>query len=137
MSKVVILVILLLYPGLSTKVFQMWKCQRVAGIKGQYLVQDFNVICNKGKHVTYVVLAGGFLLLYIVGIPLTMLVLLCRNRKHLHDEQSPKHHAVKNALGGLYSQCECCCLRYFIFFVLFFCFFFTFFCYTFAIYVLC
>ena len=120
-SKVVILVILLLYPGLSTKVFQVWKCQSVAGIKGQFLVQDFNVKCNENEHVTFVVLAIGFLLLYIVGIPLTMLVLLCRNRKHLHDENSPKHHAVKNALGGLYGQCEwwrcslsCCCCFVFL-----------------------
>ena len=129
-SKVVILIILLLYPGLSTKVFQVWKCQSVAGIKGQYLVQDFNVICNEGEHMTFVVLAIGFLLLYIVGIPLAMLMLLCRNRKHLHDEQSPKHHAVKNALGGLYSQCECCCLRYFIFFVFFPRFLLLYVCYT-------
>ena len=105
-SKVVILVILLLYPGLSTKVFQVWKCQSVAGVKGEFLVQDFNIKCNEKEHVTFIVLAVGFLLLYIVGIPLTMLVLLCRNRKHLHDEESPKHYAVKNALGGLYAQCE-------------------------------
>ena len=105
-SKVVILIILLLYPGLSTKIFQVSKCQSILGVDGKFLVQDFNIKCNEGEHVTFVVLAVGFLLLYILGIPLAMLVLLCRNRKHLHDEKSPKHHAVKNALGGLYSQCE-------------------------------
>jgi len=118
-SKVVILIILLLYPGLSTKVFQVWKCQSVAGVNGEFLVQDFNVSCNEGEHVTFVVLAEGFLLLYIVGIPLAMLVLLYRNRKHLHDEQSPKHHAVKNALGGLYGQCEWCSSTFFYYFILF------------------
>ena len=106
MSKVLILVILLLYPGLSTKVFQVWKCQSVAGIAGQFLVQDFGVKCNENEHMTFVMLAVGFLLLYIVGIPLTMLVLMCRNRKHLHDEKSVKHSAVKNSLSGLYGQCE-------------------------------
>ena len=77
-----------------------------AGVQTQFLVQDFNIKCNEGEHVTFVAIAIGFLLLYIVGIPLTMLVLLCRNRKHLHDEQSPQHRVIKNALGGLYIQCE-------------------------------
>ena len=98
--RVVILIILLLYPGLSTKVFQVWKCQSVAGMKGEFLVQDFNIKCNEGEHVTFVVLAVGFLLLYILGIPLAMLVLLCRNRKHLHDGDLPKHRGVKNAFGS-------------------------------------
>jgi len=105
-SKVLILVILLLFPGLSTKVFQVWKCTSVAGMDGQYLVQDYNITCGQGEHVTYLILAVGFLLLYIVGIPLTMFVLMFRNRKILHDESSPKHHAIKNALGGLYDQCK-------------------------------
>jgi hypothetical protein len=105
-SKVLILVILLLFPGLSTKVFQVWKCTSVDGMEGQYLVQDFKIQCNQGEHVIFVVLAIGFLLLYIVGIPLTMFVLMFRNRKVLHDESSPKHHAIKNALGGLYIQYE-------------------------------
>ena len=104
--KVFILIILLLFPGLSTKIFQVWKCTSVAGMEGQYLVQDYNIMCNQGEHVTFVVIAIGFLLLYIVGIPLTMFVLMFRNRKILHDESSPKHHAIKNALGGLYGQCK-------------------------------
>ena len=30
-----------------------------------------------------------------------MFVLMFRNRKILHDESSPRHHAINNALGGL------------------------------------
>merc|ERR1712028_96199 len=47
-----------------------------------------------------------FLCLYVVGIPLVMFVLLWRNKKHLHDIKSPKHHLIKNALGGMYTQYE-------------------------------
>ena len=102
-----ILITLLLFPGLSTKVFQVWKCTSVAGMgEVQFLVQDYKIQCNQGEHVTYVVLAAGFLLLYIVGIPLTMFTLMFRNRKILHDESNPKHHAINNALGGLYDQCQ-------------------------------
>ena len=77
-------------------------------MEGQYLVQDYKVQCNQGEHIIFVVIAAGFLLLYIVGISLTMFVLMFRNRKILHDESSPKHHAIKNVLGGLYVQCKSC-----------------------------
>lgn len=55
---------------------------------------------------TYIVLGIIFLCLYVVGIPLVMFLLLWRNKKHLHDESSPKHHLIKNALGGMYTQYE-------------------------------
>jgi len=105
-SKVVILVVLLLFPGLSTKVFQMFKCQKIDGIALPLLVQDFNVTCFQGDHTLFITIAIAFLGLYILGIPLIMFMLLWRNRKHLHDESSPKHHWVKTALGGLYVQYE-------------------------------
>jgi len=44
--------------------------------------------------------------LYVIGIPLGMFFLLWRNKNHLHDESSPKHHLIKNALGGMYTQYE-------------------------------
>jgi hypothetical protein len=105
-SKIVILVVLLLFPGLSTKVFQMWKCQEIDGIEQSLLVQDFSISCHEGEHVTYTFLAVTFLFVYVLGIPLIMFALLWRNRKHLFDEESPKHHWVKTALGGLFVQCK-------------------------------
>jgi hypothetical protein len=105
-SKILIMVILLLFPGLSTKIFQVWKCTTVDGLEGEFLVQDYSITCNVGEHVTYILVAGSFLLVYIVGIPFTMFVLMWRNRKSLHDEKNPRHHAVKNVLGGLYIQCK-------------------------------
>ena len=105
-SKVTILMTLLIYPGLSTKVFQMWKCQSINGIDGRMLVQDFSIFCNQGEHVMYTIIAFIFLICYIIGIPLVIFVLLWRNKKHLHDEDSSKHHFVAAALGGLYTQYE-------------------------------
>jgi ACR3 family arsenite efflux pump ArsB len=84
-SKILIMVILLLFPGLSTKIFQVWKCTTVDGLEGEFLVQDYSITCNEGEHVTYILVAGSFLLVYIVGIPFTMFVLMWRNRKSLHD----------------------------------------------------
>jgi hypothetical protein len=105
-SKVIILITLLLFPGLTTKIFQVWKCQSIDGIVGELLVQDYSITCHQGEHVTFIFIAVGFLCLYIAGIPLTMFILMWKNRKHLHDETSSRHAIVKKALGGLYSQCK-------------------------------
>jgi hypothetical protein len=105
-SKITILVILLLFPGLSTKVFQMMKCISIDGVEGQLLVEDYSVVCNQGEHLGYMILAGIFLGVYVIGIPLVMFLLMWWNRKHLHDVNSPKHHWVNTALGGLFLQCK-------------------------------
>ena len=105
-SKAIILIILLIYPGLSTKIFTIFKCRTIQGITGSLLVEDFDQKCYEGEHMTYIVLGIIFLFLYVVGIPLMMFWLLWRNKKHLHDESSPKHYLIKNALGGMYTQYE-------------------------------
>ena len=104
--KITILTILLLYPGLTTKIFQMFKCAAIEGVEGQLLVQDYAVTCHQGKHVTYTVVASISICVFVIGIPLFMFLLLFTNRKHLHDATSSKHHWVNTALGGLYLQCE-------------------------------
>jgi len=105
-SKITILVVLLLFPGLTTKVFQMMKCVSIDGIEGQLLVEDYSVVCNRGEHVGYMDLAGVFLGAYVVGIPLVMFVLLWWNHKALHNDKHSKHHWVNTALGGLFLQCK-------------------------------
>ena len=84
----------------------MFKCKSIEGIDGQLLVEDYHQTCQTGEHVTYTLLAIIFLCLYVIGIPLGMFFLLWRNKNHLHDESSPKHHLIKNALGGMYTQYE-------------------------------
>ena len=69
--------------------------------------EDFSVVCSQGEHVGYTVLAGVFLGVYVVGIPLVMFVLMWWNRKALHNENHPKHRWVNTALGGLFLQCKC------------------------------
>ena len=89
-----------------SKIFTMFKCKSIEGIDGQLLVEDYHQTCQTGEHVTYTLLAIIFLCLYVIGIPLGMFFLLWRNKNHLHDESSPKHHLIKNALGGMYTQYE-------------------------------
>ncbi len=46
----------------------------------------------------------AFTLLYIVGIPLLMFVMLFKNRRALHDASHPRHKEVAFEYGGLYAQ---------------------------------
>merc|ERR1712167_422639 len=48
----------------------------------------------------------AFTLLYIVGIPLLMFVMLFKNRRALHDASHPRHKEVAFEYGGLYAQYE-------------------------------
>merc|ERR1711865_1327667 len=105
-SKAVILVILLIFPGLDTKIFTIFKCKTIEGIPGSLLVEDYDQPCYEGEHFTFMMVGVVFLCLYVLGIPLIMFLLLWHNKKHLHDEKSPKHHIIKNALGGMYTQYE-------------------------------
>ncbi len=106
--KVMILAILLVYPGLATRVFNMFRCIKVDGVdNGLVLASDFAVRCYRDEHVYYAAAAFVFMVIYVVGIPLAMFLLLYRNRKHLHDDTNlEKHTAVKAYLGGLYQQCK-------------------------------
>ena len=102
-AKASILIILFTYPGISTRIFSMFKCKSVPGVSDHLLMEDFRVSCYRGEHVPYSIMGYAFLLLYVIGIPALMFVLLWRNRRHLHNKTSGYHHElVKNALGGLY-----------------------------------
>ena len=106
-SKALILITLLIYPGLSTKIFTVFKCKTITGVHSQLLVEDYAIACDSdGEHLVYTFLAIGFMCLYVLGIPLLMFLVLWKNKKHLHNTKSPKHQLVHFALGGLYSQCE-------------------------------
>ena len=105
-SKATILIILLVYPGLTTKIFTIFKCKKIEGIPGWWLVQDYNQQCYEGEHVTYMIVGSIFFCLYILGIPLVMFLLLQRNKKALYDVSHPEHHLVQKALGAMYIQYE-------------------------------
>ena len=109
--QLLLLGVLFLYPGLATSIFSVFRCKDIDGIDGRVLVADFFIRCDELTHNLYLVVAGAFLGLYILGIPLFMFLMLWRNRKHLHanekDKEATKEHlAVKARYGGLYLQYE-------------------------------
>ena len=94
-------------PGLATRLFTLLNCASIDGIEGKrFLEADWSVECGHGEHAAMTVVGVAFMLLYILGIPLSMLGLLFKNRKALHDESHPQHEHVVFELGGLFSSYE-------------------------------
>jgi len=105
--KICVVGILLLYPSLSTKVFQMFRCKSYQGVDaGKLLEIDFAVVCWSPEHLNYVFIAIACFLLYIVGIPLSVYLVLRIHRDHLWDTDHNHHHVISFRLGGLYQQCK-------------------------------
>ena len=111
-SQILILGILLLYPGLATRIFSVWRCKEIEGVEGRVLVADFSIKCENDMHLMYSGIALACLCLFILGIPIGMMMILWRHRKDLHNnedsnnEDSKRHELVKASLGGLYLQCK-------------------------------
>ena len=105
--KIIVVIINLLYPGLCTRIFQMFRCKDIAGVTdGSVLVADFSQRCGQGEHVMFQTLGIVFLCVYVLGIPAGIFCVLKKNRRHLYDENSKIHNEVVYKLGGLYVQYE-------------------------------
>ena len=108
--KLLIAMILFMYPGLATRCFQMFKCSSFHGVAYDVLEADPSMICYQEEHMLYISLSIIFVCLYIVGIPIAMFLVLYRNRKHLYtkagEEPTKKHEEVVFEIGGLYTQYE-------------------------------
>ncbi len=93
-------------PGITTRVFSVFRCTKIPGLQGRILAADANVQCGQGEHVAFVGLGAVFMCLYVVGTPVAMFVILWRNRAALHNPAHPDHEDVKLELGSLYQQYE-------------------------------
>ena len=82
----------------------MLKCRQVQSF--DYLVADFSVACWKDDHLQNLVWVFLSLILFVLGIPLLVFVVLRRNRIYLYDEKSPKHGRIALAFGSLYQSYE-------------------------------
>ena len=97
--------VFLLYPGMSVKIFQMFKCREFD--RGEwYLVADLSIKCNEGIHSTYRILAMICVVVFIGGIPIGAYLLLHFNKKALHDPQHQHHQAMVRQYGSLFEGYE-------------------------------
>tara|TARA_B100000780_G_scaffold256829_1_gene206278 strand:- start:8 stop:805 length:798 start_codon:yes stop_codon:yes gene_type:complete len=86
----------------------MLRCSEVNGMEeGQtFFQQDLDMKCFQDEHMSFTILSVAGIVVYVLGVPAIILGILVYNRKHLHDESSPKHADVKYAIGGIYLQYE-------------------------------
>ena len=100
-------------PGLCVRVFSAFKCQTIASLQedglhsGIVMSEDFSVECQSPDHFNKgIIPAILFMLLWVLGIPLTVLFLLAKNRPSLYDKTHPQHNSMVQELGSLYLQCK-------------------------------
>ena len=73
-------ILYLIFPTLCTQAFRLFDCRTIAGI--QYLAVDLEHRCYEGAHLVAVLLLGiGQLVVFVIGLPAFVFLLLQRNRK--------------------------------------------------------
>ena len=103
-DRIALTLVLLVYPSMTTRIMQMWRCDEIEGT--YYLEADYNVICEgtNVQYSTYSAVAIVALILFGIGIPLTLLIELYRNIGHLHDSNHDQYHMTQFRLGPFYQS---------------------------------
>merc|ERR1712166_1676184 len=108
--KLLIGLLLFMYPGLATRCFQMFKCSDFDGVAYDVLEADPSMVCYGDDHRVYLMLSIVFICIYVIGIPMIMFVVLWKNRKHLYVEEgkeaTEKQKEVEFEFGSMYTQYE-------------------------------
>jgi hypothetical protein len=106
MYKVIVTLGLIMYPGLCTRIFQVFKCTNFDGHPVQILQADYSIECFGDSHSPKIVLACVFMVIYVIGVPISVWTLLWLHKKHLYDPSQPKHQKVRREFGTLFEQYE-------------------------------
>jgi hypothetical protein len=101
--KLLLIAIFFCYPGITTKIFLMWKCVDI-GDKS-YLYSQMSIECYESPvHQQYLVYSTICMVVYVIGIPLVMFAVLYRARKDIQNH--PDDLATRMKYGMLYSSYE-------------------------------
>ena len=106
MTKTVISLSLIIYPGLCVKLFTTLKCIDIEGV-GTVMAAAYKQTCYEGDHAEASVIAIVCIVLWVVGIPGGVLLALWTNRKYLYDhapEHRERHEEVVREFGTLFLQ---------------------------------
>ena len=100
-------VVYALYTGVATKLFVLFKCLKIQDT--WFLVADMRITCFDETYNAYRVLSYLGIVVYVVGIPVCIFVLLFQRRVRLYEETCPadeldKHMQVKKSFGSIYSD---------------------------------
>jgi hypothetical protein len=105
MGRFINMIVFLIYPGLSVKIFTIFKCIELD--KGTYyLMQDLSVRCYDSNWNAAAAVAAICIIVYVIGIPAVTFFLLHRNKDTILDGTAEEQDALKKIYGSLYNQYE-------------------------------
>ena len=81
-ARAAMLVVFLVYPGITTKTFAFFQCQKFDD-GSEFLVADYSIDCNGDAHKAMLGYAVTMVLIWPVGVPIVYAALLYHNRKVL------------------------------------------------------
>ena len=107
--KIMIFIVQLLYPGIATRIFGIWRCQNIDISETEQInvfIFDYNVLCHEGNHAAVAVVAVVFMVLYVAGFPFAVYTLLTKNKPYLYDNSNQIGRSIEYEYGALYLQYE-------------------------------
>merc|ERR1711916_308492 len=87
----VLVLIFFTLPSVTSTVLEVFACREVDGT--MYLLADMTQECYTDSHVRWMIAAGAFFLVYIVGVPAFGLVVLYRKRESLSSVEGKRKFA--------------------------------------------
>ena len=108
---------LVMYPGLCVKIFTAFKCVSVDGLQGSMIhdhgehsgmvmLVNYQAECGGTEHRALITAAVFFIVLWVAGIPISVLIALRAHRAALYDATHPRHKEVIHEFGTLYMAYE-------------------------------
>jgi hypothetical protein len=104
-GRFVNMIIFLMYPGLSVKIFTIFRCVELD--PGEYfLVADLSVKCFSGAWNSTAAVAGLCIVVYVIGIPLGTFFILYKKKDIIRHGKPEEKDRLENVYGSLYVQYE-------------------------------
>ena len=107
MTTMVVAVVFLLFPGLTVKIFQLFKCTELDS-ELFVLVADMSMECSMthGPWKNYATIGLISIIIYVLGIPISSWFILRQNKNALYNINHPKQESMEREYGSLYLQYE-------------------------------
>ena len=102
--EVMFALIFLVYPSVSQTVFQTFICQDL-DLEEAYLLVDFQVECGTSDYHMAIAAGGLLVLAYPIGIPLSLFMLMYKNRTQLGVEGSSIRDDLSPLVGNYKVSC--------------------------------
>jgi hypothetical protein len=88
--KLVIFTLFLIYPNVSSTIFQMFQCTEING--ASYMRSDMSIECFSPRWDSYIPLGLASLVIYPIGIPAGFFYFLSVEKHHLYTSKKVKWH---------------------------------------------